>query len=83
MIKVMWKSKSDGSKITASECWKLIDGIETYIPPPSPPYFFPYKWMLKDAIKFYEDTEIIIVDTETGNMWQRGKKLKERLGDKK
>lgn len=82
MIKVMWKSKSDENQITASELYKLIDGIETYIPH-SPPYFFPYKWMLKDAIKFYEDTEIIIVDTKTGNMWQRGKKLKERLGDKK
>ena len=66
--------------LVLSELKELVNDIEACVPS-NPPYFFPHKCMLKDAIKYYEDTELIIVDIGTGDMWQRGKKTKEKYGD--
>ena len=45
-----------------------------------PLYYFAHKWELKNAIEFLADSDVIVVDLK-GNMWQRGKKLKEIYND--
>lgn len=47
-----------------------------------PLYYFAHKWELKNAIEFLADSDVIVVDLK-GNMWQRGKKLKDKYSGNK
>lgn len=64
-----------------NEVKELIYNVETTTPP-RPLYYFTSYGMLKVALRYFEDSDVIIVDNKW-NMWQRGKKLKKKFGDDK
>lgn len=58
---------------------ELIYAVETATSP-HPLYYFAPTGMLKAALEYFEDSEVVVVDNKW-NMWQRGNKLKEKFGD--